>query len=193
MRNSFNRCKAELGVQLAIKAVRMIPSVTEYSAKQFWTKRGFAMSEHSGGCLCGDLRYKVMGNPEIGAVCHCRYCQLRTGSAFGTLAYFKDENVKITAGKGKEYSFTSESGTQWETVFCDTCATTVFIKLEVRAGLTGVTAGTLDPPTFWFELDREAFTRSKAHFVGDIIAKDTHETIVYYDPKIEEPKRRKGG
>ena len=33
--NSFNRCTAELGVQLAIKAVRMIPSVTEYSAKQF--------------------------------------------------------------------------------------------------------------------------------------------------------------
>ena len=103
-----------------------------------------------------------MGTPEIGAVCHCRYCQLRTGSAFGTLAYFKDENFKITAGKAKEYTFTSESGTQWETFFCDTCATTVFIKLEVRQGLIGVTAGTLDPPTFWFELDREAFMRSKA-------------------------------
>ena len=97
---------------------------------------------------------------------HCRYCQLRTGSAFGT---------------------------QWETFFCDTCATTVFIKLEVRQGLIGVTAGTLDPPTFWFELDREAFMRSKATFVGDINAKETHETIAYYAPKIDEPKRRKGG
>jgi len=28
--------------------------------------------------------------------------------------------------------------------------------------------------------------------MGDIIAKDTHETIAYYDPKIEEHKRRKG-
>ena len=151
------------------------------------------MSEHNGGCLCGDLRYKVMGIPEIGAVCHCRYCQLRTGSAFGTLAYFKDENFKITAGKAKEYTFTSESGTQWKTFFCDTCATTVFIKLEVRQGLTGVTAGTLNPPTFWFELDREAFMRSKATFVGDINAKETQETIAYYAPQIDEPKRRKGG
>lgn len=151
------------------------------------------MSEHNGGCLCGDLRYKVMGTPEIGAVCHCRYCQLRTGSAFGTLAYFKDENFKITADKVKEYTFTSESGTQWKTFFCDTCATTVFIKLEVRQGLTGVTAGTLNPPTFWFELDREAFMRSKATFVGDINAKETHETIAYYAPQIDEPKRRKGG
>ena len=35
--------------------------------------------------------------------------------------------------------------------------------------------------------------RSKATFVGDINAKETHETIVYYAPKIDEPKRRKGG
>ena len=151
------------------------------------------MSEHNGECLCGDLRYKVIENPEIGAVCHCRYCQLRTGSAFGTIAYFKDENLKITTGKGKEYTFMSESATQWKTFFCDTCATTVFIKLGVTPGLTGVTAGTLDPLTFWFELDREAFTRSKANFVGDIIAKEIHETIAYYAPKIDEPKCRKGG
>ena len=69
----------------------------------------------------------------------------------------------------------------------------MFIKLEVRQGLIGVTAGTLDPPTFWFELDREAFMRSKATFVGDINAKETHETIAYYAPQIDEPKRRKGG
>ena len=35
MRNSFNRHTTELGVQLAIKAVRMISRVTQYSAKQF--------------------------------------------------------------------------------------------------------------------------------------------------------------
>ena len=134
-----------------------------------------------------------MGTPEIGAVCHFRYCQLRTGSAFGTIAYFKDENFKLTAGKVKEYSFTRESGTQWQTFFCDTCAITFFIKLEVRQGLAGVTASTLDPLTFWFELDREAFMRSKAIFVGDIIAKGTHETTSYYAPQIDEPKRRKGG
>ena len=113
------------------------------------------------------------------------------GSAFGTLTYFKDENVKITARKVKEYAFTSESGTQWKTFFFYTCATTVFIKLEVRQGLIGVTAGTLDPPTFWFELDREAFMRSKATFVGDINAKETHETIAHYAPKIMNPNAEK--
>ena len=109
------------------------------------------------------------------------------------LRILKMKTLKSPQVKSKEYTFTSESGAQWKTFFCDTCATTVFIKLEVRQGLTGVTAGTLDPPTFWFELDREAFMRSKATFVGDIIAKETHETTAYYAPKIDEPKRRKGG
>jgi hypothetical protein len=151
------------------------------------------MSVHNGGCLCSSIRYKVKGNPEIGAVFHCRYCQLRTGSAFGALAYFKNENFEITSGKVKKFNFTSESGTQWETFFCDNCASTLFVRLEIRSGLLGVTAGTFDPPTFWFDLDREVFMRSRAHFVGEITAKDNHETIAYYAPKIDEPERRKGG
>ena len=61
--------------------------------------------------------------------------------------------------------------------------TTIFIKLEVRAGLTGVTAGTLDPPIFWFDLDKEAFMRYKANFVGGIIVKDTHDKLTNYATK----------
>ena len=54
------------------------------------------MSAHNGGCLCGNVRYKVTGNPEISAACRCRYRQLRTGLAFGALAYFNNVNFEIT-------------------------------------------------------------------------------------------------
>ena len=141
------------------------------------------MSKQNGGCLCVDLIYKVTGNPGIWCRMPLSILSTSNGSAFGTLTYFKDENVKITARKVKEYAFTSESGAQWKTFFFYTCATTVFIKREVRAGLTGVTAGTLDPPKFWFDLDKEAVMRSKASFVGDIVVKDTHDTPTYYAPK----------
>ena len=50
---------------------------------------------HKGGCACGKVRYEAKGEPQVAAVCHCRYCQLRSGSAFGTLVYFKEENFKI--------------------------------------------------------------------------------------------------
>ena len=35
---------------------------------------------HQGGCACGENRYETSGNPERARVCHCRYCQLRSGS-----------------------------------------------------------------------------------------------------------------
>ena len=35
---------------------------------------------HQGGCACGENRYETTGNPERARVCHCRYCQLRSGS-----------------------------------------------------------------------------------------------------------------
>ncbi len=123
---------------------------------------------HRGGCACGKVRYEVKGNPQVSAVCHCRYCQLRSGSAFGTLVYFSEENFKIISGKCNTYKFISESGYNWTNQFCKTCATTLTSRLEIKPGHVGVAGGTFDPPTFWYNIVTEVFTRSKAHFVGEI-------------------------
>ena len=37
---------------------------------------------HLGGCVCGAVRYRVHGDPVVGTVCHCRFCQKRLASAF---------------------------------------------------------------------------------------------------------------
>ena len=36
---------------------------------------------HKGGCFCGAVRYETVGKPVRVSLCHCRYCQLRTGTA----------------------------------------------------------------------------------------------------------------
>ncbi len=52
------------------------------------------MSEvHEGGCVCGAIRYRVRGEPLRAYVCHCTFCQRFTGSAFGVLTWFDEENV----------------------------------------------------------------------------------------------------
>ena len=56
---------------------------------------------HQGGCACGENRYETTGNPERARVCHCRYCQLRSGSPFGVGAWFKEENVKLAERQAK--------------------------------------------------------------------------------------------
>jgi hypothetical protein len=49
---------------------------------------------HEGGCACGAVRYRVKGSPERASVCHCTFCQRRTGSAFGISVYFHDETSR---------------------------------------------------------------------------------------------------
>ena len=146
---------------------------------------------YRGGCACGKVRYEVKGNPQVSAVCHCRYCQLRSGSAFGTLVYFSEENFKIISGKCNTYKFISESGYNWTNQFCKTCATTLTSRLEIKPGHVGVAGGTFDPPTFWYNIVTEVFTRSKAHFVGEIPTEKKSKTIHYYSPKIIEDVGKK--
>ena len=61
--------------------------------------------------------------------------------------------------------------------FCAKCGTTVYYHLEVWGDLIGIDGGTLDPPTFFFDIAGEVFTKSKAHFVGDIRAAGHFETF----------------
>jgi hypothetical protein len=148
--------------------------------------------QYGGGCLCGEVRYEVKGEPDRAAICHCRYCQLRTGAPFGSLVYFSDEQITTVAGTPSTYSFTSESGSGWTTSFCATCATTLYVNLEKRPGLTAISYGTFDPPTFHFPITREVFTRSKASFIGDIDAEEHHDTIMGYEPTVAEDERLSG-
>jgi hypothetical protein len=147
---------------------------------------------HHGGCLCGAARYTTRGPTDLTGVCHCRYCQLRSGSAFGTLAYFDEENVQLLNGNMKDYKFISESGYSWHNQFCDECGVTLFMRLEVFPQKVGIAAGTFDPPSFWFNLKNEVFTRSKAHFVGAIGAEHCEETFFSHKPVNPDDGRLRG-
>jgi hypothetical protein len=147
---------------------------------------------HEGGCLCGAARYRTIGEPIKSAVCHCRYCQIRTGSAFAVSTYFPNENVKLLQGELKSYTFQTESGRKFTTRFCPTCATTLFWSLEMTPDLTGVAAGTFDPPTFWFKIGREIFTRSAAQFVHTNFS-EKHETTASYAPVQKDNAALAGG
>jgi hypothetical protein len=147
--------------------------------------------QHEGGCLCGQVRYTVIGQPEPRGVCHCRYCQLRTGSAFAVLAYFQPQNFQLQHGELSHYHFTSESDKNWDTYFCPRCGTTVYYQLEVWGDLIGIDAGTFDPPSFFFDIAGEVFTQSKAHFLGEITADNHYEMFPGYEPRNEEPGRLK--
>ena len=146
---------------------------------------------NQGGCACGNVRYKTIGKPEHSAVCHCRYCQLRTGSAFGISVYFTSVNVELLSGDLKKFEYTTESGNLVATKFCVECGTSVFWNADIFKDMTGIGGGTFDPPTFWYDIKREVFCRSKAYFSkNEIDAK--FETSPIFNKIKEDPPRKSG-
>ena len=92
------------------------------------------------------VRYHSIGKPVRTGLCHCRYCQLRTGTAFGISVYFKKENLIIESGNLKKYLFTTESGNTFETNFCTNCGTSMFWTLSHMEDLMGAAGGSLMTP-----------------------------------------------
>ena len=86
---------------------------------------------HEGGCLCGAHRYRVKGEPMRVSVCHCTFCQRRTGSVCGIAVFFAEENTEIRGDDLATYEHTSdESNLKIRFQFCRRCGTTVSAKLE---------------------------------------------------------------
>ena len=146
---------------------------------------------HDGGCLCGEVRFQAIGEHEVAAVCHCRYCQLRTGSPFGVRVYFQKENLKIKQGTFKSYTLKNESDKEMNFQFCATCGTTLLWDIELFPDLIGTAGGVYDPPTFWYSVDREVFQRSKADFVH-IDSPESYVTSNLYDPVHTDDPRLMG-
>ncbi len=137
--------------------------------------------QHTGGCACGAVRYRTQGKPKTTAVCHCRYCQTRTGSAFGVSVFFPSDAVEVTQGALTTYAFETASGRSFVTQFCPICGTSLIWNIGLFPDWTAVAGGSFDPPSFWYDLKREVFTRSKAPFV-DLCLQHSDATSASFQP-----------
>jgi hypothetical protein len=122
------------------------------------TERSLAMADvHEGGCLCGALRYRTIGEPMRVAVCHCTWCQRRTGSAFAVEPAFLKEQVKIAQGTPRRFRQVSPAHGRWlELHFCETCGANIGLTVERATDTFLVDAGTYDDPS-WIDAGKHAF------------------------------------
>jgi hypothetical protein len=116
---------------------------------------------HSGGCACGAVRYRVLGKPVVGLVCHCRFCQRRLASAFAVIAYFDEKAIEVEQGELAECEYRSDETGNWlKMCFCPQCGTTVSHTAQVRSGMRAIAGGSFDDPD-WFTIERHIWVRSK--------------------------------
>ena len=101
----------------------------------------------TGGCLCGRVRYRAAGPPEV-HWCHCSMCRRATGSAAAVLAWVEAAGLDWT---GEARPAERRSSPLARRGFCAACGTPMTLAYDAgpEAGKVALHAGTLDEPERW--------------------------------------------
>ncbi len=91
------------------------------------------MNNIQGGCLCGDVRFSIVGEPDRVGICHCLDCRKHHGALFYAAAIFKRDAVTIN-GETNHYQGRH---------FCPKCGSSVFAQTGDE---TEVHLGAFDQP-----------------------------------------------
>ncbi len=100
------------------------------------------MTERTGGCLCGQVRYRLGADPVSVRICWCRDCQHLSSN--GTVNAIVDSASIEVMGSPAAYTSTSDSGNRVTRRFCPACGSHLLADSTGRPGLTVVRVGTLD-------------------------------------------------
>ena len=117
-----------------------------------------------GGCVCGKVRYRISGSPLRATICHCTWCQRRTGSAFGIELVFEKHQIQFNFDTLSVYRKISDVSGRWlDQHFCNTCGSNIGLTLQAVPSIQSISAGSLDDQN-WSELirldTRHVFVRS---------------------------------
>lgn len=97
-----------------------------------------------GGCLCGSVRYALVGEPssEGAGYCHCRRCQRSAGAPVMAWVTFPQSALTLLKGKPKIYHSTPKAVRQ----FCPDCGTQLFFYFTEGPAAIDVSIASLDRP-----------------------------------------------
>ena len=98
------------------------------------------MSEVTGGCLCGRIRFVASGAPYRVGICHCMDCRKHHGALFHASAIFPEDAVRVEG----------ETGDYNGRFFCPRCGSPVFGRSgdEVEVNLGALDAPDQMTPTY---------------------------------------------
>ncbi len=96
-----------------------------------------------GGCLCGNIRYRITGQPKDATHCHCTTCRKASGAAFVTWSSIHRDNFKWLGEKPMNYR-ASEIAYRG---FCAHCGTHLTFCYNNRPDWIAFTAASLDDPS----------------------------------------------
>ena len=98
----------------------------------------------TGRCACGSVRYWLSSAPFDAGWCHCRICQLVSGTPAMAFASVPERDMIFTEGREKVKTFDSSSF--GHRLFCGECGTPFAMKVNHQPETIDFTIATLDDP-----------------------------------------------
>ena len=95
-----------------------------------------------GGCLCGNIRYRTIGEPKSVPLCHCTMCRRASGSPVVPWATFLKRQVEWLTEPPARF----RSSEKAERGFCPRCGSALLFEFVAQADWVDLTVGTFDDP-----------------------------------------------
>ena len=102
---------------------------------------------HTGGCLCGAIRYECTYRLGKVVVCHCSDCRKAHAGPAGYNARVSKSHLTITQGEPRTYEVTADSGLTLTRQFCGDCGSQLFSERANMPDYLSLKVGTLDDPS----------------------------------------------
>ncbi|HWD65430.1 MAG TPA: GFA family protein [Solirubrobacteraceae bacterium] len=96
-----------------------------------------------GGCLCGQVRFRVDGPLGKAGYCHCTRCQRRTGTAASANVSVDGGDFEIATGQELVQAWRHPDG-GFEKCFCRECGAHLFSRNPADHAQMGVRLGAFD-------------------------------------------------
>ena len=116
--------------------------------------------EVEGGCLCGKVRYRVVGIPKSSSVCHCTSCRRACGAQ--SVAWFVVNRSQFTLLVGEISKCQSSAAVARG--FCGGCGTSLTYEHTDDFTAIEITTATLDHPEL-FEPTKEIWLSERVSWV----------------------------
>lgn len=100
------------------------------------------INTHVGSCLCGEVRFEILGDFERFFLSHCGRCRKDTGSAHAANLFSSTATINWLSGEAKVKNFRVPS-TRHEKSFCSECGSAL-PRVQMGGTLLVVPAGGLD-------------------------------------------------
>jgi hypothetical protein len=139
---------------------------------------GEAQAGLTGGCQCGAVRYRLMGEPAGASVCYCRMCQKASGGPFMSFGGVGLDELVWTRGTPKIFA----SSALAERGFCADCGTPLTYRVLDRDRIA-VTIGSLDAPAAVTPKVQWG-VESKLSWLDSIFSLPTREIKAFFGPDV---------